>query len=85
MEEAAGGRLPGYDYFNFGAGYDLPDGATRIEVDLLNAFQSKGLEEGNSRLLTAGTSPFFLARPVLPRRLTLAVTYTFGGVSPSLP
>jgi outer membrane receptor protein involved in Fe transport len=75
----AGGKLPGYNYFNFGAGYDLSDGATRIDVDLLNAFQSTGLEEGDSRLLTAGVSPFFLARPILPRRVTLAVTYTFGG------
>jgi hypothetical protein len=50
-----------------------------VDVDLLNAFQSTGLEERNPRVLTAGTSPFFLARPLLPRRVTVAVTYTFGG------
>jgi hypothetical protein len=73
----AGVELPSYNYFNFGASYALQQGAT-INFDILNAFQSKGLEEGNPRLLTAGASPIFLARPLLPRRFTLAVTYDFG-------
>ncbi len=74
-----GTTLPAYNYFNVGAAYNLPGGGTRIEVDLLNAFQDKGLEEGNPRLQSAGGAPIFLARPILPRRLTLAVTYDFGG------
>lgn len=74
----AGVTLPSYDYFNFGASYRLPQGAT-ISVDLLNAFQSKGLEEGNPRLLTGGAAPLFLARPILPRRLTVSMSYDFGG------
>ena len=71
--------LPAYNYFNFGAGYALPNTGTRINVDLLNAFQSKGLEEGNPRLVTTGGNPIFLARPILPRRFTVSVSYDFGG------
>jgi iron complex outermembrane receptor protein len=71
--------LPGYNYFNFGAGIALPGSGARLNIDLLNAFQSKGLEEGNPRLATAGGAPIFLARPLLPRRLQASVTYDFGG------
>ena len=71
--------LPAYNYFNFGAGYALPNTGTRINVDLLNAFQGKGLEEGNPRLLGTGGNPIFLARPILPRRFMVSVTYDFGG------
>ena len=46
--------LPAYNYFNFGAGFVDSGPGTRINVDLLNAFQSKGLEEGNPRLLVGG-------------------------------
>jgi hypothetical protein len=76
---AVGTTLPSYQYFNFGAGIALPGAGARINVDLLNAFQSKGLEEGNPRLLTAGGSPIFLARPLLPRRLQASIEYDFGG------
>ena len=71
-------RCPSYNYFNFGAGYVIPNTGTRINLDLLNAFQGKGLEEGNPRLLTTGRTPVFFARPILPRRLTLSVDYSFG-------
>jgi len=71
--------LPFYNYFNFGAGFVIPGAGTRVNVDLLNAFQSKGLEEGNPRLASAGTTPIFLARPLLPRRLQVSVSYDFGG------
>jgi iron complex outermembrane receptor protein len=71
-------KLPSYHYFNFGVGLALPKARARIAVDLLNAFQSKGLEEGNPRLASAGTN-IFLARPLLPRRLQVSVEYAFGG------
>jgi iron complex outermembrane recepter protein len=71
--------LPFYNYFNFGAGFVIPGAGTRVNVDLLNAFQSKGLEEGNPRLSAAGVTPIFLARPILPRRFQVSVTYDFGG------
>jgi len=72
-------RLPFYNYFNFGAGFAIPGAGTRVDVDLLNAFQSKGLEEGNARLSAAGATTIFLARPLLPRRLQVSVSYDFGG------
>jgi outer membrane receptor protein involved in Fe transport len=73
----AGTTLPSYNYFNFGAGYSLPGQGTTINFDLLNAFQSQGLEEGNPRLVTLGG--IFLARPILPRRFQVSVQYDFGG------
>ena len=76
-------RLPSYNYFNFGAGFDIRNAGVRLELDLLNAFQSKGLEEGNPRLPAAGVTPIFLARPLLPRRLQASVSYDFGGLGPS--
>ena len=75
-------KLPSYQYFNFGVGWAIPNAAARINVDLLNAFQSKGLEEGNPRLITAGGSPLFFARPLLPRRLQASIEYDFGGGGP---
>lgn len=70
--------LPSYNYFNFGAGYRLPgtNDAT-IDFNVLNAFQSHGLEEGNPRLLAASATNVFLARPILPRRLTTSIRYRF--------
>ena len=44
----------------------------------MNAFQSKGLEEGNPRLVGVGGAPIFLARPLLPRRVLVGVSYDFG-------
>jgi len=72
-------KLPSYNYFNFGVGLAIPNAGARINVDLLNAFQNKGLEEGNPRLVSSGGSPIFLARPLLPRRLQASISYDFGG------
>jgi outer membrane receptor protein involved in Fe transport len=77
VDVTVGTELPQYSYFNFGASYSLRQG-TRLDVNVLNAFMSKGLEEGNPRLLSTGGSPIFLARPVLPRRVMFALTYDFG-------
>jgi outer membrane receptor protein involved in Fe transport len=71
-------ELPAYNYFNFGASLGIPSAGVRLNVDLLNAFQSKGLEEGNPRLVSVGGAPIFLARPLLPRRLLVGVSYDFG-------
>ena len=75
--------LPDYNYFNFGAGIGIPRAGVRVNLDLLNAFQSKGLEEGNPRLSAAGGAPIFLARPLLPRRLQASISYDFGGYGAS--
>ncbi len=74
-------ELPAYSYFNFGASVGIPQSGVRLNLDLLNAFQSKGLEEGNPRLVGVGGTPFFLARPLLPRRVLVGVTYDFGARS----
>ncbi|TLY30992.1 MAG: TonB-dependent receptor [Ignavibacteria bacterium] len=75
----AGNELPAYSYFNFGLGYTFPGQAISLSADMLNAFQSKGLEEGNPRLALVGgkNSDLFLARPLLPRRFMLAAHYRF--------
>ena len=76
----AGNVLPQYNYFNFGAGYTLTKSRIGITADVLNAFQSKGLEEGNPRLaLLAGgrTSDLFLARPLLPRRIQVSLRHDY--------
>ena len=74
-------KLPLYSYFNFGVGWAIPNAAARINVDLLNAFQSKGLEEGNPRLTPLAATLFF-ARPLLPRRVQASIEYDFGGGGP---
>jgi outer membrane receptor protein involved in Fe transport len=75
---SVGLTLPSYNYFNFGAGFAVPNAGVRLNLDLLNAFQSKGLEEGNPRLSVPGAT-VFLARPLLPRRLQASIEYDFGG------
>ncbi|MBA3318921.1 MAG: TonB-dependent receptor [Gemmatimonadales bacterium] len=75
-------KLPSYNYFNFGAGFRIPRAGVRINADLLNAFQSKGLEEGNPRLVAVGGAPIFLARPLLPRRFQVGIEYEFGAGGP---
>ena len=85
VDVKVGTALPSYNYFNFGASYALRQG-TRLDVNVLNSFQSKGLEEGNPRLLSTGGTGIFLARPVLPRRIMFSLTYDFGagGASSSM-
>jgi outer membrane receptor protein involved in Fe transport len=78
-DRVTGTKLPFYNYFNFGLGFAIPNTGTRLNVDVLNAFQSKGLEEGNPRLILSGGSPIFFARPILPRRFQASVSYDFGG------
>ncbi len=75
-------KLPGYTYFNLGAAYAFPTAGLRLNVDLLNAFQSKGLEEGNPRLVGTTFTDIFLARPLLPRRFQVSLTYDFGATGP---
>jgi iron complex outermembrane receptor protein len=78
VDVKVGTALPSYNYFNFGVGYVLPNQNITINANLLNAFQGHGLEEGNPRLLSTGGSGIFLARPILPRRLTVSMRYDFG-------
>ncbi|HEX9736274.1 MAG TPA: TonB-dependent receptor [Thermoanaerobaculia bacterium] len=70
--------LPSYDLVTFHLGWDLSTTAT-VSLGVLNAFNSKGLTEGNPRLDETGdpTADVFLARPVLPRRATLTFDFKF--------
>jgi len=72
---ASGTTLKAYAYSNFGVAYRFPGPRLTVGADVLNAFQSKGLEEGNPRL--TGSRPVFFARPLLPRRLTASIRYAF--------
>jgi iron complex outermembrane recepter protein len=80
-DRVSGLKLPSYEYFNFGLGFAIPNAGATFNLDLLNAFQSKGLEEGNPRIVGAGSTLFF-ARPILPRRLQASISYDFGGSQP---
>ena len=71
------GELKAYSYFNLGASYKVPRQAITLAANVLNVGQSKGLEEGNPRLAGSGGAPLFLARPILPRRLSISMTYNF--------
>lgn len=44
---------------NVGASYTFPNRAITIFADVLNVYQSKGLEEGNPRLIATGGNPDF--------------------------
>ena len=72
-------KLPTYTYLNLGAQYVIPSNGITVRADLLNAYQSIGLEEGNPRLSLVGgfTSSLFLARPILPRALMVSMGYRF--------
>lgn len=78
VDVTVGTALPAYSYFNFGLAYKLPAQGITINANLLNAFMDEGLEEGNPRLQSTGGTGIFLARPILPRRFTLALRYDFG-------
>jgi outer membrane receptor protein involved in Fe transport len=69
-------ELPSYAYANFGLELKRLGQGIGADFALLNAFQSKGLEEGNPRL-TGASGTRFLARPILPRRLMVSLRYDF--------
>ncbi len=71
------GELKAYHYLNLGVFYTLPNQAVTLALNVLNVYQSKGFEEGNPRLPAAGGKNLFLARPILPRRITFSLQYKF--------
>ena len=70
--------LPAYDVWTFTGTHQLTD-AVNLELAVNNAFDSKGLTEGNPRLDESGAAAgaVYLARPVLPRRITLSLDFHF--------
>ena len=71
-------ELPSYEVVGFRGSWDLSRAAT-LTVAVVNAFDSRGLTEGNPRLdeSSAAAGAVFLARPVLPRRTTLTLDFHF--------
>ena len=74
-EFVVGTALPAYTYMNAGLSYYVPSQAITLTLGVTNIYQSLGLEEGNPRASAIGN--YFLARPILPRRLTFSVGYQF--------
>jgi iron complex outermembrane recepter protein len=70
--------LDDYDVVNFTAFYPLSP-SLELQLAVLNVLNGEGLTEGNPRLDESGgsTGAAFLARPILPRRTTLALQYRF--------
>jgi iron complex outermembrane recepter protein len=71
----AGTALPAYNYMNMSLAYYIPSQAVTLTLGVTNLYQDKGLEEGNPRASAVGS--YFLARPILPRRLTFTAKYSF--------
>ena len=70
--------LPSHEYANISASYKVSKSLT-LNAALNNAFDDRGLTEGNPRLDESGggSGGAFLARPILPRRAHLALAFRF--------
>ena len=77
--------LPGYTIVNARANYTFPVGTAgkqgiTVGLNLYNAFNSRGLTEGDPRVgdtNTIANDPFYNARPILPIRLTGSIAFRF--------
>ena len=74
--------LHGWNIVNLDAGYKIPiggDKAVRIGVNVFNVFDTDAVTEGSPRLDNNQTTggAYFVGRPVLPRRITGRLTFTF--------
>ncbi|MGM0705684.1 MAG: TonB-dependent receptor [Bacteroidota bacterium] len=80
-DEANFQELDAYTIINAGLGYTIDfsdEQSLRLGVRAFNAFESRGLTEGDPRLpagVDPSDQPFFNARPILPRRITASLTY----------
>ncbi|MHB1686197.1 MAG: TonB-dependent receptor [Ignavibacteriaceae bacterium] len=76
-------QLDAYNVVSGGIGYTFPfmqNQSIRLGVYVYNLFYSMGLTEGDPRLSTGVNPtqfPYLNARPILPRRITLDLTYNF--------
>ena len=75
-------KLDAINIFNASAGYTFALGekgeSVRIGLFAFNLFDSKGLTEGNPRDLSqSNEGVYFVARPILPRRIFARVTFNF--------
>ena len=74
--------LDPYTIVNLDTGYSFDfadDQSLRLGLNVFNLLNSRGLTEGNPRL-APGTDPsdqpYFIARPILPRRVKMSITYS---------
>jgi len=75
-------ELDDFHIFRVDAGYSWKlnkDEQIRASVGVFNLFDSDGVTEGSPRLGNSQTAdnPFFVGRPILPRRVTFRVRYDF--------
>jgi hypothetical protein len=69
-------RIPDYSYINIGASYQFENPGFTVTGRILNLTQSNGLEE-LAFPLENPSYKYFVARPILPRRVTAEVRYDF--------
>ncbi len=79
-------ELPAYSILNLRAGRSFQVGeksakqSMKIGLNLYNALNSRGLTEGDPRVAdtsVVANDPFYNARPILPRRLTVYLMFKF--------
>jgi iron complex outermembrane recepter protein len=72
-------RLDGFNVEQLVVGYTLPiaRGRFRVSGDVWNVFNDQGITEGSPRQATQTLGAYFIGRPILPRRFTAKLTYSF--------
>lgn len=74
-------ELEGWNIANLDAGYtmDVGGNSLRLSVNVFNLFDTDAVTEGSPRqdANQVANGAFFVGRPVLPRRITARVTFTF--------
>lgn len=73
-------RLNGFNTVRLVAGYKLPLGnrrGLRLGVDVYNLFDSAGISEGSPRQVSQTVGTYFVGRPILPRRVSVKLSYNF--------
>ncbi|MCP3734304.1 TonB-dependent receptor [Sphingomonas sp. RP10(2022)] len=73
-------RLNGFNTVRLIAGYKLPLAdrqSVRLGVDVYNLFDSQGISEGSPRQVSQTVGTYFVGRPILPRRLSIRLSYDF--------
>ena len=73
-------RLDGFNTVRLIAGYKLPLAdrqSVRLGVDVYNLFDSQGISEGSPRQVSQTVGAYFVGRPILPRRVSARLSYSF--------
>ncbi|KQN27874.1 hypothetical protein ASE88_16310 [Sphingomonas sp. Leaf38] len=73
-------RLDGFDLVRLIAGYTMKMAgrqAVRIAGDVYNLFDTAAPAEASARLPSQAAGPYFVGRPVLPRRISVRLSYSF--------